>query len=44
MAPEPVHRETLPYEGTTSAGLYYEPREPAGRGLLTFAVVMMALA
>jgi hypothetical protein len=44
VATEPVHRETLPYEDTTSSGLYYEPREPAGRGLLTFAVVMMALA
>lgn len=44
MATDPVHREALPHEDTTSSGLYFEPKEPAGAGMLTFAAVMMTLA
>lgn len=44
MAMDPNRTETLPHEDTSSSGLYYEPTEPAGSGLLMFAVVMMALA
>jgi hypothetical protein len=43
VATEP-HTRGLPREDTTSSGLYYEERAPAGTGLLTFAMVMMALA
>ncbi|MGL6279901.1 MAG: DUF7144 family membrane protein [Gaiella sp.] len=35
--------QTLPYEDSTSSGLYYEAR-PAGYGLLVFAMAMMAIA
>jgi len=44
MATDPVHKEALPHEDTSSSGVYFEPKEPAGSGLLMFAVVMMALA
>lgn len=44
MATEPVTKEGLPVEDTTSSGLYYEEKAPPGSGLLLFAVVMMALA
>lgn len=44
MATDPVHSEALPHEDTTSSGLYFEPKEPAGAGMLMFAVVMMSLA
>lgn len=44
MAIDPVHKEALPYEDTSSSGLYFESKQPAGAGLLTFAVVMMAIA
>lgn len=44
MATDPMHKEVLPHEDTTSSGLYFEPKEPAGYGLLTFAVVMMSIA
>jgi hypothetical protein len=40
----PVSTDKLPYEDTASSGLYYEQKEPAGAGLLTFAVAMMAFA
>ena len=43
MATEPVSGRTLPAEDTTSSGLYYEEKAPAGEGLLVFAMVMMAL-
>ena len=39
-----VSTDKLPYEDTTSSGLYYEQKAPAGAGLLTFAVAMMAFA
>jgi hypothetical protein len=41
---EPLTKEALPYEDTTSSGLYYEDKVPAGSGLLIFAVAMMAIA
>jgi hypothetical protein len=41
---EPLTKEALPYEDTTSSGLYYEEKVPAGSGLLIFAVAMMAIA
>ncbi len=41
VAPE---TKTLPYEDTTSSGLYFEDERPAGSGMLLFAMVMMALA
>jgi hypothetical protein len=44
VATDPTHKDVLSYEDTTSSGLYFEPKEPAGSGLLMFAVVMMALA
>jgi len=44
VATEPVAKETLPYEDTSSSGLYYEQKGPAGAGLLVFAVAMMAIA
>ena len=44
MATDPVAKETLPHEDTTSSGLYYEEASPPGSGLLIFAVAMMALA
>jgi hypothetical protein len=44
MATEPTTRGTLPYEDTTSSGLYFEAKEPAGSGLLIFAMTMMAFA
>ena len=43
MAMDPVAKETLSHEDTTSSGLYNEERQP-GTGLLIFAVSMMALA
>jgi hypothetical protein len=39
-----VTKDTLPYEDSASSGLYYGAKEPAGSGLLMFAVAMMALA
>lgn len=44
MPTEPLTKEALPYEDTTSSGLYYEDKVPAGSGLLIFAVAMMAIA
>jgi hypothetical protein len=44
MATEPGVRATMPYEDSTSSGLYYEEATPAGSGLLIFAMAMMALA
>ena len=44
MTTGPVSTDKLPYEDTTSSGLYYEQKAPAGAGLLTFAVAMMAFA
>lgn len=44
MATDPVSKDALPYEDTASSGLYYEQKAPAGAGLLTFAVAMMAIA
>jgi hypothetical protein len=41
---EPVTKGTLPVEDTTSSGLYYEEKTPAGSGLLLFAMAMMAIA
>ena len=43
MATDPVAKETLSHEDSTSSGLYYEEKVP-GSGLLIFAVSMMALA
>ena len=44
MATDPVAKESLPHEDTTSSGLYYQEASPPGNGLLIFAVSMMALA
>ena len=44
MATDPVAKETLPHEDTTSSGLYYKEPSPPGAGLLIFAVSMMAIA
>ena len=44
MTNVPITRDTLPHEDTTSSGLYYEGKAPAGSGLLIFAMVMMAFA
>ena len=44
MSTGPVSTDKLPYEDTASSGLYYEQKAPAGAGLLTFAVAMMAFA
>ena len=44
MATDPVVKQTLPHEDTTSSGLYFEEKSPPGAGLLTFAVCMMGLA
>jgi hypothetical protein len=44
MATDPVVKQTLPHEDTTSSGFYYEEKSPPGAGLLTFAVCMMGLA
>jgi hypothetical protein len=44
VATAPSTRGTLPHEDTTSSGLYYEDKAPAGSGLLIFAVAMMAFA
>ena len=44
MATDPVAKEALPHEDTTSSGLYYEEKAPAGSGLLVFAMVMMMVA
>jgi hypothetical protein len=41
MATDPVAKEALPHEDTTSSGLYYEEKAP-GTGLLVFAMSMMA--
>jgi len=41
---EPLTKEALPYEDTTSSGLFYQEKVPAGSGLLIFAVAMMAIA
>jgi hypothetical protein len=41
---ERIPETTLPHEDTTSSGLYYEAKEPAGWGLLIFAMAMMGLA
>jgi hypothetical protein len=44
MSTGPVSTDKLPYEDTASSGLYYEQKAPAGSGLLSFAVAMMAIA
>ncbi len=44
MSTGPVSTDKLPYEDTASSGLYYEQSAPAGSGLLSFAVAMMAIA
>jgi hypothetical protein len=44
VATEPVTSGTLPYEDTSSSGLYFEDTKPAGSGLLIFAMSMMAFA
>jgi len=44
VATDPVSKEALPHEDTTSSGLYYEEKAVPGAGLLIFAVTMMALA
>ena len=44
MPTEPLTKEALPSEDTTSSGLYYGDKAPAGSGLLIFAVAMMAIA
>ena len=44
MTNVPIRRDTLPHEDTTSSGLYYEDKAPAGSGLLIFAMAMMAFA
>ena len=44
METDPVTKGTLPVEDTTSSGLYYEERTPAGSGLLLFSMAMMAIA
>ncbi len=44
MATERVTNGTLPYQDTTSSGLYFEAKEPAGSGLLIFVMAMMAFA
>jgi hypothetical protein len=44
VATDPVSKEALPHEDTTSSGLYYAETSPPGTGLLIFAVSMMGLA
>ena len=44
MATDPVAKETLPHEDTTSSGLYYKEPSPPGAGLLIFAMAMMMIA
>ena len=44
MATEPTSKAALPYEDTSSSGLYFEEKRQAGYGLLIFAVTMMAVA